>query len=136
MKKTTLRCEAFKLYKTLCNLRDLENQSTHYYERLSHACYLASVRWARRCHTPLKHDSAGRPKKDDKKIPIGVKLPPWLNQWMKQQPESKAKLIETALVAYYQIPDYLNPNHVKPTPMDLDEYQDICTHLFGNTSNV
>jgi len=50
---------------------------------------------------------AGRPKKEDKKIPIGVKLPPWLNEWMKRQPESKAKLIETALVEYYQIPKHL-----------------------------
>jgi len=48
---------------------------------------------------------AGRPKKEDKKIPIGVKLPPWLNDWMIRQPESKAKLIETALVEFYQIPE-------------------------------
>ena len=48
---------------------------------------------------------AGRPKKEDKKIPIGVRIPPWLNEWMKRQPESKAELIETALSEYYQIPD-------------------------------
>lgn len=50
---------------------------------------------------------AGRPKLDTKKIPIGVKLPPWLNEWMKRQPESKALLIETALIHYYQIPEHL-----------------------------
>jgi hypothetical protein len=49
--------------------------------------------------------NAGRPKKEDKKIQINVKVPPWLNEWMKRQPESKAVLIETALVSYYQIPE-------------------------------
>lgn len=48
---------------------------------------------------------AGRPKKENKKIQIGVKLPPWLNEWMNRQPESKAVLIETALSEYYQIPE-------------------------------
>jgi len=50
---------------------------------------------------------AGRPKKEDKKIPVGIKLPPWLNEWMKRQPESKAELIEKALIEYYQIPEHL-----------------------------
>jgi hypothetical protein len=48
--------------------------------------------------------TAGRPKKENKKAQVNVKLPPWLNEWMKRQPESKAVLIETALVSYYQIP--------------------------------
>lgn len=48
--------------------------------------------------------TVGRPIKEDKKIPIGVKLPPWLNEWMKRQPESKAFLIEMALTEYFQIP--------------------------------
>jgi len=50
---------------------------------------------------------AGRPKKEDKKIPIGVKLEPWLNEWMKRQKESKAELIKKALCEYYQIPDHI-----------------------------
>ena len=48
---------------------------------------------------------AGRPKKDNKKIPIGVKLPPWLNDWMNKQPESKAVLIERAMKDFYKITD-------------------------------
>jgi hypothetical protein len=48
---------------------------------------------------------AGRPKKADKKVQTGIALPPWLIEWMKRQPESKAVLIETALVSYYQIPE-------------------------------
>ena len=54
--------------------------------------------------------NAGRPKKEDKKIQINVKVPPWLNEWMKRQPESKAVLIETALVSYYQIPKGISRN--------------------------
>jgi len=55
--------------------------------------------------------SAGRPKKENKKIPIGLKLSPWLNEWMNRQPESKANLIEKALIEYYQIPKHLNPDN-------------------------
>ena len=32
-----------------------------------------------------------------KKIPVGVKLPRWLVEWMREQPESQAVLIEEAL---------------------------------------
>ena len=32
-----------------------------------------------------------------KKIPVGVKLPSWLVEWMRAQPESQAVLIEEAL---------------------------------------
>lgn len=32
-----------------------------------------------------------------KKIPVGVKLPRWLVEWMRGQPESQAVLIEDAL---------------------------------------
>ena len=32
-----------------------------------------------------------------KKIPVGVKLPRWLVEWMRDQPESQAVLIEEAL---------------------------------------
>ena len=51
--------------------------------------------------------NAGRPKIKNKKLQVNVKIPPWLNEWMKRQPESKAVLIETALVSYYQIPEGL-----------------------------
>lgn len=39
----------------------------------------------------------GRPKKDDKKIGIFVKLPPSIVDWMDNQPESRAVLIERAI---------------------------------------
>lgn len=45
-----------------------------------------------------------RPFKDDKKRAISLKLPPYLLAWMDRQPESRAILIETALIDYYQIP--------------------------------
>ena len=32
-----------------------------------------------------------------KKIPVGMKLPRWLVEWMRAQPESQAVLIEEAL---------------------------------------
>jgi len=32
-----------------------------------------------------------------KKIPVGMKLPRWLVEWMRAQPESQAVLIEDAL---------------------------------------
>jgi len=49
----------------------------------------------------------GRPKKDDKKTPINVKLPPYLIEWMNRQPENRAVLIETALCERYQIPEHV-----------------------------
>jgi len=39
---------------------------------------------------------AGRPKKENKKVAISIKLPPELIEWMDEQPESRAKLIENA----------------------------------------
>jgi len=39
---------------------------------------------------------AGRPKKENKKLAISIKLPPELIEWMDGQPESRAKLIENA----------------------------------------
>ena len=54
----------------------------------------------------VNKSNAGRPKKSDKKIPINVKLPPSLIEWMDRQPESRAVLIETGLQGFYQIPDY------------------------------
>ena len=32
-----------------------------------------------------------------KKIPIGLKLPRWIVEWMREQPQSQAVLIENAL---------------------------------------
>lgn len=37
------------------------------------------------------------------KIAIGLKLPPRLIKWMTTRPESRAVLIETALVAHFKI---------------------------------
>jgi hypothetical protein len=48
-----------------------------------------------------------RPKKDDKKIPVPLKLPPYLIQWMDRQPESRAVLIETALIEWFKIPMHI-----------------------------
>lgn len=46
----------------------------------------------------------GRPQKEDKKIAICLKLPPYLLAWMDEQKENRAVLIETALIQWYQIP--------------------------------
>ncbi len=46
----------------------------------------------------------GRPTKADKKVQINAKIPPYLKQWIKEQPESVSWLIETALREYYTIP--------------------------------
>jgi len=48
-------------------------------------------------------NKGGRPFKEDKKKQLGIKLPPYLLEWLKRQPESNAELIEVALVSYYQI---------------------------------
>lgn len=48
----------------------------------------------------------GRPKKEDKKIAISLKLPPYLLAWMDEQPENRAVLIETALTRWYKIPSH------------------------------
>ena len=44
-----------------------------------------------------------RPKKDDKKKAISLKLPPYLLEWLDRQPESRAVLIETAVINWYQL---------------------------------
>ena len=46
---------------------------------------------------------------DLKKIPVGLKLPRWLVEWMRAQPESMPKLIEEALIARHK----LKPPEVK-----------------------
>ena len=46
---------------------------------------------------------AGRPPAPHnlKKIPVGVKLPRWLVEWMETQPGSRAVMIEDAMVSYH-----------------------------------
>lgn len=46
-----------------------------------------------------KRAGAGRPPLDPRmvKVPVGYKLPRWLVDWMRDQPESQAVLIEEAL---------------------------------------
>ena len=38
-----------------------------------------------------------------KKIPVGVKLPRWIVEWMREQTISQAKLIEEALVKLHNL---------------------------------
>ena len=38
-----------------------------------------------------------------KKIPVGVKLPRWLAEWMREQPKSQAVLIEEALKSRHKL---------------------------------
>jgi hypothetical protein len=38
-----------------------------------------------------------------KKIPVGLKLPRWLVEWMRSRPESQAVLIEEALKARHNL---------------------------------
>lgn len=56
-----------------------------------------------------KNKIVGRPRIENKKMPVTVKLPPYLIEWSGRQKESRAVLIETALQSYYQIPEYLKP---------------------------
>jgi len=37
------------------------------------------------------------------KVPVGLKLPRWLKDWMKKQPESMAVLIEVALTEKHKL---------------------------------
>lgn len=38
-----------------------------------------------------------------KKMPISIKLPQWLLDWLAEQPESRAKLIEDALSKVHKL---------------------------------
>jgi len=58
-----------------------------------------------------------RPKKDDRKQAISLRLPPYLLDWMERQPESRAVLIETALCSWYQIPEHVKAP--KPVPKKI-----------------
>lgn len=37
------------------------------------------------------------------KIPVPLKLPRWLKEWMDSRPESRAKLIEVALINHFSL---------------------------------
>jgi len=52
-----------------------------------------------------KRDGAGRPPIDPRlvKVPVGYKLPRWLVEWMRVQPESQAVLIESALKKQHKL---------------------------------
>ena len=52
-----------------------------------------------------KRPGAGRPKIDPRrvKIPVGYKLPRWLVEWLRDQDEPAARLIEAALVRHHKL---------------------------------
>ena len=51
-----------------------------------------------------KRKGAGRPALlNERKAGIYVKLPPWLIAWLAKQPESRAVLIEKALVTVHKL---------------------------------
>jgi hypothetical protein len=45
----------------------------------------------------------GRPIKKDKKKQLGVKLPPYIIEWLNSKEKSNAKLIEEALIKTFEI---------------------------------
>ena len=53
-----------------------------------------------------KRDGSGRPPADPdlKKIPVNLKLPAYIVDWLREQDESQAVLIEQALLDTYDIP--------------------------------
>ena len=48
---------------------------------------------------------AGRPEADPmlKKIPVGYKLPRWLAEWLRDQGQSQAQIIEDAIVQAHNL---------------------------------
>lgn len=52
-----------------------------------------------------KRKGAGRPamEKGEKKKGVFIALPPWLIEWMDNQPESRALLIEKSIKKVYQV---------------------------------
>ena len=52
-----------------------------------------------------KRTGAGRPALAPglKKVKVGLKMRPWLNEWLNEQSESKISLIEKALIEYYNL---------------------------------
>jgi len=111
-KKTTLSQESYELYSRLVRCCERTTQGSKYYEKLKKLTVRAGDRNNRRHKKELREgvtvvNKVGRPKKEDKKVQLGVKLPPYLIEWLKRQPESNAELIEKALCEYYQIPEHL-----------------------------
>jgi hypothetical protein len=114
-KKSTLSEESYNLYRNLIKACEQTMQGTDCYERLNRIRGAAQKRWERRHEQALysgkevitnKVNKVGRPKKENKKVQINIKLPPELIEWMDRQPEKRPFLIETALKNYYQIPEY------------------------------
>lgn len=57
--------------------------------------------------TPTNPRNAGRKATPlTKKRPFGCKLPPYLLDWMRAQPESMPKLIERAMVEHYDLHNF------------------------------
>lgn len=50
-----------------------------------------------------RREGAGRKPDPDKKMPVTVKLPPWLVEWLRSQPGSQAALIEDALCERHKL---------------------------------
>jgi hypothetical protein len=52
-----------------------------------------------------KREGAGRPAAPERlrKVPIGLKLPRWLIDWLDTRPESRAALIEDALCRRHKL---------------------------------
>ena len=52
-----------------------------------------------------KRPGSGRKKSrpELKKIPVGMKLPRWMVEWMRAQPESMPALIEDALIKRHKL---------------------------------
>jgi hypothetical protein len=50
-------------------------------------------------------EGAGRPAgpPDLVKVPVGYRLPRWLVDWMREQPQTQAELIEHALIKTYKL---------------------------------
>jgi hypothetical protein len=55
-----------------------------------------------------KREGAGRPKgsmfpPNKRRKQVSVRLPVWLSDWLQNHPESSGRLIERALIAFYQL---------------------------------
>lgn len=52
-----------------------------------------------------KRQGAGRPPGDPRlvKVPVGYRLPPWLVEWLREQDEPAAQLIEDALCRRHKL---------------------------------
>ncbi|SFO08919.1 hypothetical protein [Xenorhabdus japonica] len=52
-----------------------------------------------------KRAGAGRPPIDKnlRKMPVTIKIPKWIIDWLNEQPETKVRLIENAIIKHYNI---------------------------------